>query len=359
MKEAKYHGKLRTKFNRLTIAMHSLSAVCTAWRKHRADNPDSLVDAAWGADFVVPGNITNAVFQFSYALADHCEKTWAILDFARSTHKLAGLSSDAEFAETQSAAMASGLNLIPAEAAEEAANLVKVITQAKQKVSENKGNVMYAAVQVNDIMPMSNDAIVVFLSKLPVAGITVELVRNLAGTILSFPGRWFAWTLDDKWKKALVTMMHPHCKDIPQFGVFVACAAICACALGRLVKSVVVSGGGRSTYFLEKRTVSQDMHARLAVFHLSATSSPSVHAYSVSVASDTTPPARAPPMQPYGDWNEAAAVAATACFLPPQPAGGAQAVAATIFPQHLAGEPAAGARDVDMAEELVNGGFGL
>ena len=30
--EAKYHGKLRTKFNRMALALHVLQAVCAAWR---------------------------------------------------------------------------------------------------------------------------------------------------------------------------------------------------------------------------------------------------------------------------------------------------------------------------------------
>ena len=291
--EAKYHGKLRTKFNRLTIAMHVLSAVCSEWRQHRTANPAATVEGAWGTTFAVPPKIPAHVFKFAYAFADHCENIWALLDFARSSHKLPPLAGDVDVVGTQLRPDALVAPEKEHDITAAVSKLITVITHAKQKVAENKGNTLWGLVPVSDVLPLDNAAVPGLLAKLPVAGITLDVVYQLAVKILSFPGRWFSWARNDAWKKALCRVV-VDCKDMPQFAVFIACAALSACGLGRIVKSVKAAGGGRDIFFLEKRTVSAALHSHLAVFGISTESTPSLYDYSVSVAAETTPPSRAP-----------------------------------------------------------------
>lgn len=83
--EAKYHGKLRTKFSRMALSLHALQALCAAWRQS-ADAND--VTDTWGMDFQVATQIPKTVFQFAYALCDYAEVVWQLLDFARKGHSL-------------------------------------------------------------------------------------------------------------------------------------------------------------------------------------------------------------------------------------------------------------------------------
>ena len=243
-------------------------------------------------------------------MADHCETVWRLLDFARSGHKLPVAALDVELGTSQLAAAAVSY---ATQAVERAENLAKVLPDTKQKVIE-KGATM-STVPVNEVFPLPNEAINVFLTKLPIAGLTAATVHQLASKILSIPGRWFFWTKSDLFKKMIAqTLRNEGCKEIPHFAAFVACASLSACGLGRLVKSLKAAGGGRDIYFFEKRAVTDSLAPRLAVFGISPTTTPSLHDYSVNVASETTPPSRAPPIEPNVDWDDALAEAALKIF---------------------------------------------
>ena len=83
--EAKYHGKLRTKFDRLVLALHVLNALCAAWRSQ----PDqSDISSDWGLDFAASEEIQHSVVKAAYAFCDHAESIWQLLDFARAGHTL-------------------------------------------------------------------------------------------------------------------------------------------------------------------------------------------------------------------------------------------------------------------------------
>ena len=56
--EAKYHGKLRTKFNRMALSLRVLQALCAAWRSTR--DATDIADT-WGMDCQVPLQISKEV----------------------------------------------------------------------------------------------------------------------------------------------------------------------------------------------------------------------------------------------------------------------------------------------------------
>ena len=41
--ESKYHGKLRTKFDRCAVALHQLNAACLAWKQHLDATPRAKI----------------------------------------------------------------------------------------------------------------------------------------------------------------------------------------------------------------------------------------------------------------------------------------------------------------------------
>ena len=86
--------------------------------------------------------------------------------------------------------------------------------------------------------------------------------------------------------------------------MFYARWALQALALGRVVRSVYSTGGGRTIYFLEKRPVAAIMHETLAKLGIDAASTPSLDNYAASVSNEARPPARAPGISTDHEWDQ-------------------------------------------------------
>lgn len=370
--EAKYHGQLRTKFDRMAIAMHVLHAVCKAWWGHKDQHPAAMTGDDWGMTFAVPEGIPANVIRCAYAISDHCEKLWTVLDFSRSGHELP--------AESEAGAPTQALVAHPpAETFHDVAErLVRVIKDVRQKVMD-KGVSFGHIPAVEAYLDTDATAVELFLRKLPVEGITRQVMVQLMQTILAFPGRWFTWSKSDPWQKALRRITQDACKDLTQCAVFMACLTLQALSLGRLTRSLRSSGGGRTIYFFEKRPVDEHIMASLAKLGISDSTTPSVDSYGHSVDSDLSPPARAPPagIEVHGDETKIRGVlealglggaqpVAPPPLLPPAAAallgaGSSGAAAAGIVPQHADSPMVAIVAESDMpsAPTLVNGGFGV
>ena len=105
---------------------------------------------------------------------------------------------------------------------------------------------------VDAYVQTDGDTVVALVRRMPVEAITLAVRVDLMNKILLLRGRWLSWAGSETWKKALTRVTHASCKDLTQCAVLHSCWALQALALGRVVRSVHSSGGGRTIYFLEK-----------------------------------------------------------------------------------------------------------
>jgi hypothetical protein len=86
---ARTHGKLRTKFDRLTLSLHVAEAIAEkAYVAEAAHTGDGAFDVGqdWCPNFNPGYIIHNSSFLFAYAFGATCENIWKILDFSRKNH---------------------------------------------------------------------------------------------------------------------------------------------------------------------------------------------------------------------------------------------------------------------------------
>ena len=296
--DAKYHGKLRTKFDRMAISVHVLNAVCRRWNADRG-NPDFNLSGDWAADFAAPGTIPKEAFEFTYIFADHCEQVWATLDIGRAGHTLPAEVDPAMPTQARPAAQA-----VPAGNAALGGGLgdgdnTSSAEQLASLAGSMKGKDSIAKEELVANLKASPQAVAGLLRKLPIEGITVNLVRDIMMAVLRTPGAWFYWSTNDTVKRAMHRMTRTLCQDLTLCAVFYACLGLQALKLGSVERSVATAGGGRPVWFFAKRPVSDPMRGVLACLGITRDSTPSLAAYAAAVAADASKPVRAPDM----DWD--------------------------------------------------------
>ena len=74
--EARCHGKLRCKIDRMSCAMHVLHAVCKTWSAASVGNPNFDVESDWGLDFRAPPTVPKNPIALAHWVGDHGEKFW-------------------------------------------------------------------------------------------------------------------------------------------------------------------------------------------------------------------------------------------------------------------------------------------
>ena len=168
--EAKYHGKLRTKFDRLVVSLHILNALCRAWRL-RGDQTD--ITGNWGVDFAATPAIPLQVVKSAYAFCHHAELVWKVLDFARKNHCLPRVPDPA--APTQ------GADPPPVEG-----QVAPSFTQLHRDMVESKDSLKLMEQLMN--LPDLRDQVVSFLSNLP-EHLSVESIQKVAQLFLQQAGQ--------------------------------------------------------------------------------------------------------------------------------------------------------------------------
>lgn len=273
--EAKYHGKLRTKFNRMALALHVLQAVCAAWRS--TQDATDIADT-WGLNFQADAQIPKDVFQFAYAFCDHAEAVWRLLDFARTGH---ALPSDPSAQDIQS----SQLPLAPPEKTYDFESLMTAMRGSQHGPGNDD---LDAITELGAALP---GILLRFVQRLPLHGFTLAILLKFMEAVLSVGvGSWFYWNQSDAAKRKLAKIWKEH----THFGVFLACLMLQSLGLGQWCRSIKTAGGGRGIWFFEKRKVSAQMRPILVCLGLTADSVPSLDSYTESVQRPTSRPPRAP-----------------------------------------------------------------
>lgn len=290
--EAKYHGKLRTKFERLNLPLHVLDAVCKAWKAREAhlqqlvrENaevvPAYALSGEWCSNFSADPIVAKTVITFAHKFADHCEHIWKVLDFARKGHTLLADDemdsipfSPVAMPPLPPVALAQCLITLQGEAVWKKEDLEKFLKP------EFRGHI-----------------VVTFLSTLPSGNITVEILRTMMSMVLQNAGAWTSWSVDgvDVKAKRIATAVN---KDFAFGLLFVACYCLDGLGLGRVVSSVYSSGGGRPIFLFNKRTIDDALAPVIERFGINNYSTPSLTAYNLSI-DGTVMPARA--QQPQWD----------------------------------------------------------
>jgi hypothetical protein len=233
--EAKYHGKLRAKFNRMALSLHVLQAVCAAWRS-TADATD--IADTWGLDFQADAQIPKQVFEFAYAFCDHAEKVWELLDFARKGHVLP--------AEPAAQIQASQLPpLVPAKNYD-----FEALMTSMRGSQHGPGNDALDA--LTDLGSSLPGILLVFVQRFPLHGFTVDILLQLVQAVLSSgAGPWFYWNQSDAMKRKAAKIWKEHA----HFGIFIACLLLQSLGLwaldngvdpSKLLVAVVESGFSRN-----------------------------------------------------------------------------------------------------------------
>jgi hypothetical protein len=84
--KSKYHGKLRTKFDRMALSMHVANTACEWLRRAAFTSPNPAgfnIDGDWCPLFTVDEVICQNVLKLTYMLAEHCEDCWKIFRFRK------------------------------------------------------------------------------------------------------------------------------------------------------------------------------------------------------------------------------------------------------------------------------------
>jgi hypothetical protein len=283
--EAKHHGKLRTKFQRMMLSTHLLNACCTRWKQATAELPPK-----WNPQepaFQVPASFTAPEVKFAFAFADKCERTWEIMDFARKGHTLP------DDVPNPSDLTQPPLPLPP----------VLEVSDLSQLANTLRGD--SGAIREEDLQkflrPQGREVMAVALvGKLPVRNISVRILVNMVKCILQTPGCWVYWTKSVAVKKSFKRITHGVCSDLTQSAAFYAGMIMDALGLAKVVRSAHTAGGGRPAWFMAKKPPCETARQVLALFGIGEETVPSIQTYTQSIASDTDVPPRAPPVA-WGD----------------------------------------------------------
>ena len=279
--EARFHGKLRTKFDRMVLSVHVLRTVCVSWAAYlRAEPAGATVGTDWCPDFDVPRDISVNVVEFAYLFADHAESVWKVLDFARRGHSLPQEVDPA--APTQPAPLAAPPTVV---------DFVELLRAAKEKHMDT-----ISKDYLDQFLGSSAQDVLRFVQRLPAAvmpSLTAAVLIRVMLTILQTDGRWYYYSKTDA-KKAVRRALPQDLHAASVVLAFVASFLLQALGLGTVVLTVPSSGGGRPSWFFLKKIVPPQMHSALASVGISPDTIPSLQAYSDSVAACTHAPSRAP-----------------------------------------------------------------
>ena len=256
--DARYHGKCRTKFDRVVLSTHLLNSICCAFKMFMA----APVDAAhggdvgveppprmlkekrnWCQDFHVPKKIAKNVVECGYHFGDHSEEVWNKLDFASKSHRLPPTNVNIDASQHEAPGLLEAH--LPRVEVVDLTSLPRTWLRADQWFSEGDLETNMLATKA-DVMR--------FMRALPLANqeFTVEVLRHMGSIILKSTGRWFYWSQTESAKRKLKACLTNANKHKASLYTFITCIVLRELGLGLLAKTVALAGGGRSNYFFLK-----------------------------------------------------------------------------------------------------------
>lgn len=300
--QSKAHGKLRTKFDRMALAMHALYVLCKKFKEASAELPFT-VDGDWASNFSLPVVISKNAIAMAYLLAEKCERTWKTLDFARSGHSLPPQVPpvDSQLGEGRVGAAGQAPHVAAEEGTEEALTrkvsvLIDTVgTQMKSKFSFTKES-------LGMVLPLGSDVLKKALERFPLWGCSVEVLREIMRLIWITPGRYFYYGKSVSVSNRVKGITKDHCPEYTVFFLLFAAKLLQAFGFGKVVMTTLIPGQGAGAYawFFCKRVPDRaDLVAVLGELAISDQSSPTLAACKASIEADVHPPPRAPVV----DWT--------------------------------------------------------
>ncbi|CAK0824195.1 unnamed protein product, partial [Prorocentrum cordatum] len=190
--ESKYRGKLRTKFDRMALSMHALHVVCQRFRESTAPAQYRL-DDNWAHNFSAPPVVSKKAVAVAYLLAEKCEHTWKILDFARNGHGIPQEVGSRASQATQPGEAPGRPPAPPAPAPVDtwAAADADAIMLTETVAGKMTGKWSWTKEELNKVMSMGTEVFKATLDKFPLYGCSLPALVDIMHVILAEPGQYF------------------------------------------------------------------------------------------------------------------------------------------------------------------------
>lgn len=282
---SKKHGKMRTKFDRLVIAVHLLNTYCGAFQDAKGQAAFDM-EGTWGQDVDPAAQVPLSVVEMTYLLCEHFEKIWDYLDFARVGHTLPP--EVLESADSQQAIAP------PAENSHK--QLIAFLKSVCGRCWKDEDLDFFLSFDIPTLLAGLQS------TEYQDAGITAAVVKATMEYILTHKDRWFQYASSSAISRALWRLVGNAVKD-KGLVMYVACVAaklLAALGLGAVVRTVKVPGGGNPNWWFVAKKISAHDHGLLNVFGIHDGSTPSLKALTDRNASELVMPTRAPPEVQWG-----------------------------------------------------------
>jgi hypothetical protein len=284
---SKKHGKLRTKFDRLVIAVHLLNTYCVVLQDLKSQ-PGFDMTGTWGQNVTPCAKIAKSEVEMAYFLCSHYEDTWDTLDFARSGHTLPREPPPPQ--ETQAEPVAQ-----QHEDEGDFDRMVSILTSVAGRSWKDADLDFFIG------LGMATCVRALRSPEHTQAGITNTVLLSVMQYLLGCPVRWFQDVSSSSTQRALWRLMRASVKD-SKLTMYVACLAaklLAGLGVGILVRTIEVSGGGQPNWWFLSRPVASGLHRVLDLLGVHAASCPSLEAHTARVTQPSDKPVRAPDI----DWG--------------------------------------------------------
>lgn len=292
--QSKKHGKLRTKFDRLLIAMHLLNTYCLALQAARTQVGDTfdILETPWGADSTPAATVPKNVVDMTYLMCTYFENVWETLDFARKSYKLP--KEDAG----QDATQAGPPDLLE----QERSRLELVLTVLAGKPWKDDDLDFFLEVSASGLLcALRSDAY-------KQAGLTSETLLAVMQYLVTGQLPWFRYESSSAVSRALWRIMQRTMNsDHKKLIMYCACLAaklLTLLGVGALVRTVKVAGGGNPNWWYVPKPATRCMHELLDLLGVHDASTPSLEAYTEWSRQPLEKPTRAPEEILWVDVNE-------------------------------------------------------
>jgi hypothetical protein len=276
---AKKHGKLRTKFDRLVIAVHLLYTYCVALTAAKQQPPFDM-QGRWGQNVRPAPTISKPVVQMAYLLCEYFEQVWDLLDFSRASHTLPP--------EMQEDLLSSQTGAPPPVVTPHN-HLLRFLKSLCGRCWNSEDLDLFLAMDLATLLCALRSP------EYADAGITKGLLLDTMKYALACSRRWFQYTSSSAVSRQLWRIMDGILKE-KGLVMYVCCLAanlLVRLGLGALVRTKTVAGGGHPHWWFVGKAVDSEQHALLDLFDIHATSTPSVDALAAQNAMAVVKPTRA------------------------------------------------------------------
>ena len=247
--ESRSHGKLRTKFDRMSLAVHFGNAVATYYKRMRSRVPPvEMHHREYVESFSLSLQVPLNVCEFAYWWAEHCEQVWLCLDLNRG----ASVSDMADDGATERGPVEPDVRDM--RAPRPTVDEVPVVSgqQLLEVEARLRTHPILDARTLNLILFMRVEALAELLSNSG-SVLTPQLLLALAHEVMQCPFQWVWFTMQTRQRNLFREAAARHGDNSAHFSTLMACRWMQWCGLGKVVLSSPISGGGRRSWYYVKR----------------------------------------------------------------------------------------------------------